>query len=188
MRCPRCEDEYEPGVDLCADCGLPLVPDDVPPPPTVDALLGTFHPEAASAVVRLLVARTIPFDVVRVEDRVEVAVDRGYRDDLRAELVVRWSELLATLPAETMYAVIATGGSQPGWHDAPRGAWVDRAGRLQVDGSDDEDEAVDRRRVVGPSLTFAGVLVVLLAWYAGGDAGWVAGGVVAILAGLVIPR
>lgn len=190
MRCPRCHDEYEPDVARCVHCDVPLLADDVPLPPRVDALLGTFHPAVAEQLRSLVEHRGIAADAVPLGDRVEVLVDREWRDDLRAELVVRWREIVTALPDEERLEVAALGGSQPGWYDAPRGAWVDRQGRLQVDPTDDEVAEDDARRVLGPGLVTVGALLLLYGWYDGGSSQAVAVvlglGLVGI--GLFVPR
>lgn len=190
MRCPLCRDEYEPDVVRCADCDVPLLPSDAPLPPRVDALLGTFHPIVADAILALTAHRRIAADAVPVEDRVEVIVDRDWRDDLRAELVVRWDELVQRLPDDERATVRALGGPQPGWFDPPKGAWIDRQGRLQVDPTDDEVEEDDARRVLGPALLSVGALLLLFAWYEGGasQAMAVVLGLALIGVGLFVPR
>lgn len=201
MRCPQCHDEYEPDVVRCAHCDVPLLPDDAPLPPRVDALLGTFHPIIAEQLLALTVHRGIASDAVpasraagddltTVEDRVEVIVDRDWRDDLRAELVVSWPELVRRLPEEEQATVRSLGGPQPGWYDPPRGAWIDRQGRLQVDPTDDEVEEDDARRVIGPALLALGALLLLFAWYGGSNSRASAAviGLVLIVAGLFMPR
>lgn len=192
MRCPVCRDEYETGVTTCADCDVALVPADAPVQPRVDSHLGTFHPAVAAQVSSLLDHRRIAFDEVPAgEDRIAVVVDREWRDELRAELVVTWSDLVGRLPEEEMYDVLGAGGAQPGWYDAPRGAWIDRAGRLQVDPTEDEQIAADQRRLLGPALVAAGVVLLLLGWYGtGATTRALAGllGVLLIVGGLLVPR
>ena len=87
-----------------------------------------------------------------------------------------------------MYEVLAAGGSQPGWYDAPRGAWVDRAGRVQVEAADDEESERDARRVLGPSLLTIGAVLLLFGWYAGGSAFAVLAGIALILLGVFLPH
>jgi hypothetical protein len=169
MRCPDCRDEYEAGVAECADCHVPLVPSDRPLPPRVDALLGTFHPAVAEQVTGMLTRRRIAAEQLRVDDRVEIIVDREWRDELRAELVVNYPDLVGRLPTEERYELLAAGGSQPGWFDAPRGAWIDRQGRLQVDPTEDEQAEADATRTVGPTLLTLGAVLALFGWYAGGS-------------------
>lgn len=188
MRCPDCGDEYEDGVDRCADCRVPLVAADGPPPPRVDALLGTFHPHAAGQVVELLDDRGVQHDTVTAEGRVEVIVDRTWRDDLRAELVVNWGSLLHRLPPDERTEVAASGGRQPGWYDAPEGAWIDRDGRLQVEVHEDEAREEDAKRVLGPSLATLGGILAVFGWYAGGSPTAIFLGVVLLAIGLLLPR
>lgn len=191
MRCPVCHDEYEPDVVRCADCDVPLLAGDAPLPARVDALLGTFHPVVAERILALVAHRGIAADAVPADGRVEVIVDREWRDDLRAELVVSWADLVARLPDEERGEVVALGGPQPGWHDPPRGAWIDRQGRLQVDPTDDEVEEADASRVVGPALLAIGVVLLLFAWYEGGGSSRaiaVVLGLGSIGVGLFVPR
>lgn len=186
--CPRCHDEYEPGVGRCATCDLPLVADGVPLPPRVDALLGVFHPVAADPVVALLARRGIAHDVVPSGDTVEVIADRAWRDDLRAELALTWGELVGGLDPESRGILLTAGGPLPGWLDAPEGAWVDRDGRVQVDGAHGEAEEADARRTVGPVMAAIGAVLVVFGWYAGAGAGVVVAGVGLLLVGLLLPR
>ncbi|MBW3618723.1 MAG: hypothetical protein KY461_00625 [Actinobacteria bacterium] len=190
MRCPQCHDEYEPDVRRCADCDVPLLSAGTPLPPRVDALLGTFHPVLAERILALTAHRGIAADAVPAGERVEVIVDREWRDELRAELVVSWSELVVRLPDEERAAVRALGGPQPGWYDPPRGAWIDRQGRLQVDPTDEEVEEDDARRALGPALVGIGTVLLLFAWYDGGSsrAAAVVLGLALIAVGLFVPR
>ncbi|MBW3657225.1 MAG: hypothetical protein KY457_01205 [Actinobacteria bacterium] len=191
MRCPVCHDEYEPDVVRCVDCDVPLLAADAPLPARVDALLGTFHPVVAERILALVAHRGIAADAVPADGRVEVIVDREWRDDLRAELVVGWADLVARLPDEERRDVVVLGGPQPGWHDPPRGAWIDRQGRLQVDPTDDEVEEADASRVVGPALLAIGAVLLLFAWYEGGGSSRaiaVVLGLGSIGLGLFVPR
>ncbi len=187
MRCPRCHDEYQDGVTRCSECDVALIGDDEPLPPRIDALLGRFHPVVAEAVVALLAHRRIGHEQRVADDGVEILVDRTYRDDLRAELAMRWSDVVGHLPADDMYEVLAAGGSQPGWLDAPRGAWVDRQGRIQVEAADEESER-DARRVLGPSILTIGAVLLLFGWYAEGSALAVLAGIALVLLGIFLPR
>jgi hypothetical protein len=190
MRCPVCRDEFEPDVDRCAECDVDLVAADVPLPPRVDALLGTFHPAVAERILELVSHRRIAADAVPAGDRVEIIVDRDWRDDLRAEFVLRWSELIGRLPEEERLEVGALGGSHPGWFDPPQGAWIDRQGRLQVDPTEDEVAEDEARRVVGPALISIGVVLLLYGWYDGGSSQAMAMvlGLGSIGVGLFVPR
>ena len=188
MRCPRCGDEYEDHVSECAQCGVPLMPPGASPPPRTDALLGTFHPVPATQVLDLLQRRGIEHDHVEADGRVEVLVDREWRDDLRAELAVNWRELISRLPRDDMYGILSEGGRQPGWYDAPEGAWVDRDGRLKVEPAGDEELEADAARTVGPGLVGFGAFLVLVGWYVGGVAWMVVLGVGLVLTGVFLPR
>lgn len=190
--CPVCRDEYEDGVGTCPDDGATLVPEDrveeVAPAPG-DEALGTFHPRMAVELRRLLELRGVPHRLVEVdEQRTEVRVPAGVRDELRAELTVSWGQLLRVLPPDDAPPVLATGPeSHPGWHDAPRGAWVDREGQLRV--ATDEDEALaDAERSLGPVVAGVGLLLLLLGWIQGGsDLLYLAGGV-GLVVGVLLPR
>jgi hypothetical protein len=184
MRCPSCQDEYEPHVRECADCGLPLVAGHEAPPPRPDTRLGTFVPTAAEAVLDLLRERQLASETVTRGDDVEVLVEREWRDDLRAELTMTWTEVVRRLPEEQALEVLARGGDQPGWVDPPRGGWVDREGRTIVDVDDGQDEA----RVVGPAMAVGGGILLVLAWYAGFGLGVVAAGIGLTVVGLLLPR
>ena len=187
MRCPSCQDEYEPHVRECADCGLELVPEGGPLPPAApvaDAHLGTFDPLALTAVLGLLDDRRVAVETVTRDAGVEVLTERAWRDDLRAELTMTWPEILRRLPEEEALEVRSRGGQHPGWLDPPRGGWVDREGRMVVDVEDSSDDA----RVVGPVLAVAGGILVVLAWYAGLGPGVVVAGLGLALVGLLLPR
>lgn len=185
--CPRCRDEYRDGVERCAECDVPLVPEGAPLPPQVDAVLGRFHTAAVAAIVDVLERRGIAHELRPLDgDRVELLVDRDFRDDLRAELVVNWSGLVAALPDEERTRIAAAGGAQPGWFDAPRGAWMDAQGRLQVERTEEEELAADARRTVGPALAAVGGMLVVFGWWAGSEIAVVAG-IAALAIGLLLP-
>lgn len=187
--CPVCRDEYEDHVVRCADCAVDLVAPGEPVPPVTDARLGTFHPAVLPSVIALLDRRGIEHDALPVaEDRIEVLVERGWRDDLRAELALHWTDLVAALPPEQRSPVMADGGQQPGWFDAPRGAWVDRQGRLQVDAGEDELLEEDASRQLGPSLLVLGLVLLVFGWYADASAGVVVLGLGLALVGVLLPR
>lgn len=187
--CPRCRDEYVDGVDTCPSCGVPTVPDDQPLPPQVDRVLGTFHPLLAARVQAILDRRGIAYDALPLEgDRVEVVVDREFRDDLRAELAVNWQGLVSSLDADDMYAVLGAGGTQPGWYDAPQSAWIDREGRLQVEAAGHEEDEAEARRVYGPMLVVLGAILALFGWYAGASETFVLLGVMMVAVGVFLPR
>lgn len=183
--CPRCRDEYEDGVERCADCDVPLVDDDLPAPPQVDAVLGRFHPLAAAPIVDVLERRGIAHDRRELGPaQVELLVDRDFRDDLRAELVLNWTGLVASLDEEER--AVLSGGSQPGWYDAPRGAWMDAQGRLQVERTEEEELAADARRTAGPTLAVIGAVLLIFGWWGGSELAAVAG-VAALVVGLLLP-
>jgi hypothetical protein len=188
--CPRCRDEYAAGHTTCAECGVALLPDGAPLPPQVDALLGTFHPLAATPVVQVLTHRGIAHEALHVDDdAVEVVVDREFRDDLRAELVVNWGGLLRSLEQEDLVVVLgAGGGQQPGWIDAPTGAWIDGQGRLQVARSEQEEREEDAQRVVGPVLATLGAVLLLFGWWSGQSDLAVVIGLLSVIVGVFLPR
>jgi hypothetical protein len=185
--CPSCADEFEVGVTRCPACGVPLLPEGADPPPSIDALLGTFHPLVAVRLSTMLAGRRIPHEVVPGDGRHEVLVDRTHRDDLRAELLVSWTDLVGRMDTEEMYEVIAGGGSQPGWFDAPSGGWVDRAGRLQVGGTSDEEHLTDARRLWGPTLVALGAIIGLFGWYGQSSTTLLVAGGGMVVLGLLLP-
>lgn len=185
--CPRCHDEYREGVERCAECGVDLLPDGAPVPPRVDAVLGRFHPVAAAPVVDVLERRGIAYERRELDgDRVELVVDREFRDDLRAELVLNWSGLIASLEPEERADIDGGGDGHPGWFDAPRGAWMDAQGRLQVERTVEEELEADARRTLGPSLAALGAVLVLFGWWGGSELAVVLG-VVLLVVGLLLP-
>lgn len=195
MRCPRCHDDYEEGVILCADCGLELVPAEqvgedveVAAPPAVDAHLGRFHPAVGERIAELLYRRAIPHTVRTHDDGVEVLVEPAWRDDLRAELVLGWGEVFRSLEEETADEVRALGGSAPGWYDAPRGGHVDRQGRTVVGLNPEEEAEVDRSRVIGPVLLTTGAIAAIGGWYLISSPALVVTGIGLLLLGIFLPR
>jgi hypothetical protein len=191
MRCPSCQDQYEDTVTTCVSCGVPLVADDVPLDASIASVpaarLGTFDAVVVPAVLAVLDEHGIGHETRTTPRGVEVLVPVEWRDDLRAELTLTWSEVVRRLDEGDALAVLALGGSAPGWADAPRGGYVDRSGRLVVAVDDDEAED-DAARVVGPALLTIGAVLVVLGWYVLDTAGVVAAGVALLLAGLVVPR
>jgi len=190
MRCPQCLDDYEDDARMCAECGIPLVPQDALAPAAAvpDARLGTFHPAVAARVVELLDRRGVAFTVRERDDEVEVVVDRAWRDDLRAELTLTWSELLGRLETDVAADLLAIGGSAPGWYDPPRGGHVDRAGRLVVDVDNTEEEATDASRMIGPALLALGGVMIVMGWQVVGGPAIVVAGIGLALIGLFTPR
>lgn len=189
--CPVCRDEFTDEVRVCPTDGEPLVAvDQLPPPRIGDAQLGLFHPAVVLLVQRYLAAQQARFRTVEVDDhRVELWVPEDVRDDLRAALTLHWAGIVQTLEPEARQ-VVAEHGSEdhPGWYDAPQGSWIDDHGRLRVEPSPDEVAADDASRTIGPGLVVAGVIVLLLAWVTGFDAGPVLLGISAIVLGLLLPR
>ncbi len=165
--CPSCHDQYDAdGPDRCAACDVALVPDDAELPARVDRLLGTFHVAVVDRVTAILSRRGIAHEAVPAgEDRVEVIVDREYRDDVRAELAVNWNGIVSSLDREVVVELLRAGAPQPGWFDAPTSAWVDRQGRLQVDAGGDEEAMAEAGRLWGPTLMVLGVVIGLFGWY-----------------------
>jgi hypothetical protein len=192
MRCPNCGDEYEPGVARCADCGVPLIDPDsdvepVVPPALVDTRLGRFHPAVGDVIGGVLERRAIPHLLRPTDDEVEVLVEREWRDDLRAEFAVSWNELLRGLDEQRSEEVRTLGGSAPGWFDAPRGGYVDRAGRMVVVGDEDDDEA-DQARMIGPALLTMGAITIVVGWLVVSSPGLVIAGIAMAIAGVFTPR
>jgi hypothetical protein len=193
MRCPSCGDEYEPGVERCADCGVPLLdPADgeVELPasvPRMDQRLGRFHPAVGDLIAQILDRRSIPHTVHPHDDGTEIVVDSRWRDDLRTEFSVSWDEMMRGLGEEERDEVRALGGSAPGWFDAPQGGYVDRAGRMIVAGQQDDDEA-DEARVLGPALLMVGGITVVTGWLVLSMPGVVVVGIGLAIVGLMLPR
>lgn len=146
--------------------------------------LGSFHPAVAERVEALVRGHGVAHRRADHDDHVALAVDRAWVDDLRAELVTRWPEVVGQLPDEQRGVVTALGGELPGWHDAPHGGWVDRAGRLVVE----EPDAAGELRVMGPALVAIGAVLLLVGWYADTSPLVVVAGIAASVAGLVLPR
>lgn len=187
--CPNCHDEYMAGATTCASCRVPLLADDTELPPRVDRLLGVFHVDVVERVTSMLARRGIAHEAVPAgEDRVEVVVDRDFRDDLRAELAVNWQGIVGSLDREVMVEVLRAGAPQPGWFDAPASAWVDRDGRLQVDPGGDEEAMEDAGRLWGPTLVVIGVVVGLFGWYGQGSSALLVLGLAMTGLGLFLPR
>lgn len=187
--CPNCHDEYTDATDQCATCHVPLIPDDIQLPPRVDRLLGVFHVDVVDRVTAMLERRAIAHDAVPAgEDRVEVIVDRDFRDDLRAELAVNWNGIVSSLEREVVVELLRVGAPQPGWFDAPTSAWVDRQGRLQVDAGGDEEAMAEAGRLWGPSLVVIGIVVGLFGWYGQGSSALLVVGLAMAGLGLFLPR
>ena len=192
MWCPSCRDEYEEHVRTCAACGVALVPGDLPPPrelpPIVDRHLGTFHPAVAAEVTDLVERRGVLYTVRRRDEGVEILVDGRWRDDLRTELAMTWTDLLGRLDPAATTGLASAGASAPGWHDAPRGGYVDRAGRLVVEPGEVEEQATDAARVVGPMLLTIGAIAGVIGWYLVESPALVVAGVLLALIGALTPR
>lgn len=187
--CPSCHDEYTAGATTCVSCHVPLLADDAELPPRVDRLLGVFHVAVVDRVTAILARRGILHASVPAgDDRVEVVVDRDFRDDLRAELAVNWQGIVGQLDPEEMAEVVSAGAPQPGWFDAPASAWVDREGRLQVDPGADEEAMAEAGRLWGPTLLVIGVVVGLFGWYGQGSSGMLVLGLALTGLGLFLPR
>ncbi|MFA9431528.1 hypothetical protein [Egicoccus sp. AB-alg2] len=192
MHCPRCHAEYEPHAIRCADCGVDLVSEDgevlAPAPPGATAPLGTFHATMAEHVAALLTRRKIAFETRTEPDGVRVLVDPAWRDELRAELTLAWGDLVRGLPEEQVLEVLGTGGTAPGWYDAPRGGHVDRAGRLVVEAGDDEEAARDAARIAGPALLTLGAILAVSGWYVFDSTAVLLAGVALVALGLFSPK
>ena len=188
--CPVCRDEFEGHVAVCPTDDVALVPlDELPPPAIGQAALGVFHPATVLLVQRFLHGQGIGFRTVEIDDgHVELLVPEPVRDDQRAALTLGWATILAALEPEARAGLPANRGHHPGWYDAPQGAWVGGDGKLRVAASPEEEDAADASRTVGPALAVGGVIVLLLAWVTGFDAGPVLLGISAIVLGLLLPR
>jgi hypothetical protein len=201
MRCPSCFDEYEPHVRRCATCGNELVPDEAlrredgslrdPVEPELQHRdramrhLGRFHPALAPHVLALLEGKGIEAAQQAGDDTVTITVPGGWRDDVRAELVLRWDELLGGLDADEAPDVLAAGGHTPGWPDAPLGGAIDRDGRLVVDAPDEE---TDGGRTLGPAMLVGGAILALSGWQVVDSPAVLLAGLAVMLLGLFLPR
>ena len=202
MRCPRCFDDYEPGVTRCAACRLDLVPaeelttdDGTAPVPAAAPLtdadlaerpLGRFHPVMAEQVIGLLAERGIEAVTHVHDDHTEVWIPGTWRDEVRAELVVRWEELLGELDPDDAPEVLASEGHAPGWMDAPLGGYIDRDGRLVVDAPPEDD--ADSRRTLGPAMIAGGAILAVSGWLVVEVPALVILGAALVLLGLLLPR
>lgn len=203
MRCPSCLDEYEPDMVRCAQCDVDLVTaaeleaetDAGPAPrprPTRAATdagprpLGRFHPDIVPLVLDVIRDKGVDHDVRTRDDEVEVLVEHAWRDDLRAELLLRWDELLAELDADLAPEVLASGAHAAGWLDAPLGSYIDRDGKLVVDAPPEDDD--DTRRTLGPTLVAGGAILALAGWQIVDVGAVIIAGVALVLIGLFIPR
>lgn len=187
--CPQCHDEYTDDVGVCSTCGTGLVADGEELPPRVDRRLGTFHPLIVERITAMLERRGIAHQALPAgEDRVEVVVDRDFRDDLRAELAVNWDGIVASLDIDERTEVVATRAHQAGWFDAPTSAWVDREGRVQVDSGPDEDDLADASRLWGPTLVVLGIVIGLFGWYGTSSTVLLVAGLAMAGVGMFLPR
>lgn len=194
MRCPKCLDDHEADALVCGTCGVDLqevddtgaiVGVDAGPGPAAEARLGSFHPAIAERIAELLFRRAIAHTVVERDDAVEVRIDADWRDDVRAELTLTWSEVLGRLDPAVAQELRELGGSAPGWYDAPQGGYIDRAGRLVVSAvEDDEDEA----RIVGPALLTIGAILAVVGWYVLDSGAVLSAGLALAILGLLTPR
>lgn len=174
MRCPNCLDEYEAGVTRCATCHVALVddatlgdqaaapPGTTPLPdrgPSGQVHLGSFHPRILPSVLGVVRTDGVAHTVTEGDDAVSVTVDAAARDRLRADLLLRWDELLETVDADDAPEVLGSGTHAPGWFDAPAGGHIDRDGRLVVEADDG-----DGRRTLGPALLAGGAILAVSGW------------------------
>lgn len=147
-----------------------------------EARLGTFHPLVARQVGAVLARKGVTHTTIERDDEVELRVEVSWRDEVRTELMLSWTDLVGALDPEDAAAVRATGGSAPGWFDAPRGGHIDREGHLVV-ASDDEEA-----RVVGPAMLTFGSILAIIGWYAMDSTAVLTLGVGLVLLGLFTPR
>lgn len=193
-RCPRCQDDHEDEALVCGSCGVALREIDASglmlagpalPVSTAEARLGTFHPAVAERVAELLYRRAIAHSVVERDDATEVRIDLDWRDDLRTELTLTWSEVVSKLDPEMAEEVRAAGGRAPGWYDAPQGGHIDRTGKLVVSAVEDDAEEA---RVIGPLLLTTGAILGVVGWYVLDSGGVLTAGLALALLGLFTPR
>lgn len=187
MHCPRCDDEFEDGIAFCPDCRVTLIDEGAEPVAPAEVHLGTFDPRVADRVTALLTNRAIVHAAQLHDDGVAIVVDETFRDDIRSELVARWSDVLATFDGEQRLEVLALGGTTPGWLDPPTGAWIDRDGRLQVERGLVEESLEDASRQVGPAMAAFGVVLVAFGWYADAGGGLLLLGAVLAVLGVLLP-
>jgi hypothetical protein len=188
MRCPSCDDEFEPHVTWCGTCRVELIPEGAAAPPAVpDARLGLFHAAVAHQLGALLERRGIPYETVTRDGDVELVVPRADRDQLRTEVSMSWPDVLDALADEEAAEVHWAGHDEqyPGWVDPPLGGWVDRNGHLVVDLEDEPREGV---RTLGPMLVVVGAGLLVLTWWADLGVGGGFAGVALVLFGLILPR
>jgi hypothetical protein len=201
MRCPTCSAELSDTAAACDACGtdasaatvagdagwLTSTTGEMHQQGADVAVLGRFHPVIAPSIAALLTRRGIGHTLIERDDEVEVRIDRAWRDDVRAELTVTWGDLVRRLDAEDAAAVLASGGTAPGWFDPPRGGHVDRAGRLVV-AVDDEDAEDDAARVLGPLLLTVGAITLVVGWWVLGSGALAVAGFGLAVVGLFVPR
>lgn len=186
MRCPSCQDEFEPHMTWCGSCNVELLPEGAePPPPVPDAHLGRFHADVAEELGRMLDERGVPYETVTRDGDVELVVPRAERDGLRTEVSMNWPEVIAALDEERAGELQWAGGQYPGWVDPPLGGWVDRNGHLVVDL---EEEQSEHARTIGPMLAVIGAGLLLLTWWADLGVGGGFTGVGLVIFGLLLPR
>jgi hypothetical protein len=97
MFCPVCASEYQPGIRVCADCEVPLIPD---PPAEEDVVFDdpavlaaeVWNPAEAEIICSLLQAHGIPC-ILKAEN--QYAVDATYTIGplARRRVLVRESDL-----------------------------------------------------------------------------------------------
>lgn len=207
MRCPNCNDEYEPHVTRCADCRVPLVDSDeddpaaprpdpglrarstaaagrVPDAPQ-EVRLGLFDPAVVDLVTARLQRDGVAHTAVEHDGSVELRIDRAERDDVRSELAINWDEVVAQLEDDEREH-LDDEGPAPGWLDAPRGGHIDRAGRLVVDADDAEEW--ESSRVLGPGLLVGGAAIGLLGWLLVDSGALITLGIAMVAIGVFIPR
>jgi secreted PhoX family phosphatase len=109
------------------------------------------------------------------------------RHDRRAELTLTWREILRLVDEERQAEVQAEGGSAPGWYDAPRGGYIDRAGRLVV-ADDEADSETDASRMVGPAFITVGAIAAIGGWYLVDSSALLVLGIGLVILGLFTPR
>ncbi|WP_130648333.1 hypothetical protein [Egicoccus halophilus] len=152
------------------------------------ARLGTFHVTMGAAVAGLLEQRRIRHATEPVDRGTRVLVDAGWRDEVRAELTLAWGDLVRALPEDQVLEVLASGGSAPGWYDAPRGGHVDRTGRLVVEAGEEEEAATDAARIAGPALLTVGAILAVTGWYVFDSSAVLLAGIALLVLGVLSPK
>ena len=217
MRCPSCNDEYEPQFTRCADCRVPLVSDDGSddgssgdsgdgsPGSDADHSVRARSRAGAASVpdapreVRLGLFDPFVAGLVQARlERDEVTHNLVAHDDAAEILVDRGDRdaLRAELAVnwEEIVADLDEDRLDALESDGPAPGWFDapRGGHIDREGrlvvDADDGEQWESSRVLGPGLLVSGVAVGLLGWWLLESGALVTLGVVMVAIGLFSPR